>query len=79
MAPRTHELIALRTNRNIQGKQKVFCLNSGRVLKRINIIPVIALDRIINIVSMKEQYGNGIDIRNRNKELFDWKNGELEE
>ena len=48
-------------------------LKSGRVMKRRNIIPVIAPNCIIKIVdywgkkSIREQYGKGIEIFNRNK------------
>ena len=77
MTPRTHECIALLPNRNIQGTQKVFCMNSGIFLKRINITPMIASDQIIKIVkywgkkSRREKYGKAIYILNSNKEPFD--------
>ena len=80
MTPRTHGCIELGPNRNIQGTYNVFCMNSVIVLKRRNIIPMIAADQIIKIVddwgktSRIKQYGRGIDISNRNKELFDRKN-----
>ena len=50
MTLRTHEYITLGPTINIQGTHKVFCLDSGKVLKRIKIIPVVAKYRIINKV-----------------------------
>ena len=85
MAPRIHEYISLRPTRNIQGTQKLFCLRSGIVLKRRNIIRMITSDCIIKLVeywgggSRGEKYGKVIEICNRNKELFDWENEEVEE
>ena len=46
----THECITLGPTINIQGTHKVFCLDSGKVLKRIKIIPVVAKYQIINKV-----------------------------
>ena len=50
MSPRTHECISLVPTRNIQVTQKVFCMNSGGVLKIRNIVPMISSDRIIKTV-----------------------------
>ena len=53
-------------------------------MKRIKITTIISTYRIIKIVDYwgkktgKEQYGKGIEIRNRNKEFFDWENKQLE-
>ena len=49
-SPRTYEYIALGPTVNIKGTQEVFFLNSGRVMKRINITPMIATYHIIKIV-----------------------------
>ena len=71
MSPRTHECIALGTIGNIQGTQKVFFLDSDLFLKTIKIIPTIEIYRIIKIVdnwckkTIRLQYGNVIEIRNR--------------
>ena len=84
-SPRNHEYISLRPTRNIQGTRKLFCLSSGIVLKRRNIIRMITSDCIIKLVeywgggSRGEKYGKVIEICNRNKELFDWENEEVEE
>ena len=53
-------------------------LNSGKVMKRIKIISMIAVYHIIKIVDEwgkkigRENYGKVIEIRNRNKEIIDW-------
>ena len=60
MSPRTHEYISLGPTVNIQGTQKVFCLNSGMVLKRINIFFMISSDQIIYTV--KDRGKNQEDI-----------------
>ena len=66
MSSRNNECIELRPTGNIEGKQKLFLLNSGIVLKRRNIIPMISSYQIIKIVkdwrkkSIREHYGNGI-------------------
>ena len=71
MSPRTHEYIALGTIGNIQGTQKVFFLDSDLFLKTIKIIPTIEIYRIRKIVdnwckkTIRLQYGNVIEIRNR--------------
>ena len=60
-------------------------MNSGKDRKIRNTIPMIATYRIIKVVDnwgkkpKREQYGKGIEIRNRNKEIFDWYIGEQEE
>ena len=48
--PRNHERISVGTTGNIQGAQRVFYMNLGRVLKRRNITPMIASYRTIKIV-----------------------------
>ena len=44
--PKTHECIALGPTLNMQGTQKVFCLDMGRVLQRSDIIPMLDLNRV---------------------------------
>lgn len=83
MHPRTVEGIALGPTGNIQGTQKVFCIRSGRVIKRRKIIPFHMPDRVIRKVnqwgarSKQEEYGNKLAFLNRNKEKYDWDNDDL--
>ena len=50
MNPSNHECITLLPTQNIQGTHKVFCLNTGIVLKRMKIINMVALDQFtINV------------------------------
>ena len=85
MYPRTHKCIELRPTGKIKWTQKAFFLNSEIFLKRRDIIPIIASYRIIKIVedwgkkSRRDKFWKVIEIRNRNKELFDWENKETEE
>ena len=63
--------------------QKVFCLNTGQVLRIGKIIPMVAPDIIINKVngwckrSKMEHYRQNLDLVNRNKEPYDWRNYKL--
>ena len=72
--PGTHEYIYLGPTINIKGAQKVFCLDTGRVLKTISIIPMVASEQVIIKVndrcnkSNMEKYGRILEILNRNKE-----------
>ena len=85
MMPRTHESIALGPSGNMQGTQKVFCINTGRVLKWRKITEYPLPTRVITKVnnwgkrSKKEEYGNKLAFLNRHKEKYDWDNDEIAE
>ena len=82
---RTREAIALGPTGNIQGTQKVFCLETGKVLKQRKIIPLPVPDRVIQKVeqwgkrSQRESYGTKIELLNRNMKKYDWDNDDLQE
>ena len=71
--PITHEYIFLGPNINLQGNQKILCINSGRLLKIENIIPMVEPYRVIikmNYLCMKskiEKYRRKMEFLNNIK------------
>ena len=60
---------------NSQGTVNLFCLETGRVLKRRNFTIYPMPDRVIkkaNTVGLAQGQGCVLAFRNRNKEPFDW-------
>ena len=83
MTPSTHESIALGPTGNMQGTQKVFCINTGKVLKRRKITEFPLPSRVINKVnnwgkrSKIEEYGNKLVFLDRHRQKYDWDNDEI--
>jgi hypothetical protein len=70
-----HKGIALGPTGNLQGSMKLYCLNTGRVLKRCLFIVMPMPHRIIkqvNKIGEHEKQGHNFHFLNRNKDKFDW-------
>ncbi len=73
----THETIALGPTRNLQGRVKFYCLNTGRVLKRCSFTPMPMPDSIIkqvNEIGQCEGQGREFRLLNQQHEPFTWTN-----
>jgi hypothetical protein len=71
----THEAIATGPTGNLQGSVKFYCLNTGRILKRMSFTPLPMPDRIIkrvNQIGSKEKQGRTFRFLNRKKEPYEW-------
>ena len=83
MNPITHECISLGPKGNIQVTQNLLCLDTGRVLKIINIIIMVAPDQVIRKVnywckkSKIEQHRKILESLKITKEPSYWNNEEL--
>ena len=73
MIPRKHEWTSLGPNVNIQGTQKVFDLDTGRVLNRGKVLSMVITYWLIRKMndwckkSKREQYERNLELLNRNK------------
>jgi len=68
MTPRMHEAIAVGPTRNLQGSVKIFCLNSGRILKRRSFTTLPMPDRVlkrVNDIGLREKQGRTFRFLNR--------------
>ena len=81
----SRDCIALGPSGNLQGSQKVFCLNTGQVLKCRTIHEFPMPDRTVarmnqwGIRSKRETYGRKLQFLNWSKDKYDWDNDEFEE
>jgi hypothetical protein len=75
MVWRTHKGIALGPTGNLQGSVKIYCINTGRVLKCQSFTPMPMHDQVIkriNAISEKEGQGRAFRFLNRRQELYEW-------
>jgi hypothetical protein len=72
-----HAGIRLGPTGNLHGRVKLYCLNTGSVLKRRSFTPLLMPDRIIkpvNSIGVKEKQGRSFWFLNRRKEPYKWTN-----
>jgi hypothetical protein len=77
IVPQRHKGIALGPTGNLQGTVKLYCLNTGRMLKRRSFMPLPMPDSMIqqvNIIGLKEEQGRSFLFLNRQKEPYKWTN-----
>ena len=70
-----HEAIAVGPTGNLQGSVKIFCLNSGRILKRRSFTALPMPDRVIKRVKdigLRDKQGRMFRILNRRREPYKW-------
>jgi hypothetical protein len=75
MVGRTHESIALGPMGNLQGSVKLFCLNTGCMLKRRLFTALPMPTRVIkwvDTIGAQEEQGWEFRFLNRNKDAFTW-------
>jgi hypothetical protein len=75
MVGRTHEGIALGLTGNLQGSIKIFCLNTGRVLKQWSFMALPMPMRVIkrvDTIGAQEAQGQEFRFLNWNKDAFTW-------
>ncbi len=77
MVPWMHKGIALGPTGNLQGTIKLYCLNTGRVLKHHSFTPLPMPNSVIqqvNTIGLKEKQGRSFRFLNRQKEPYEWIN-----
>ena len=75
MTPRMHEAIVLGPTGNLQGSVKIYCIHTGRVLKRCSFTPMLMpvhVIRQVNAIGTREGQGRAFRFLNRRSEPYEW-------